>query len=72
MAYAKSDRGMWTVLLLPATVRSFAHVSLGISDRNSANRAVGNIALLHNTPLGDARAGLTIGQTWQMPRAPRF
>jgi len=26
---------MWTLLLLAATVRSFAHVPLGISDRNT-------------------------------------
>jgi len=29
-----SDHGMWTLLLLAATVRSFAHMPLGISDRN--------------------------------------
>jgi len=27
---------MWTLLLLAATVRSFAHMPLGISDRNSS------------------------------------
>ena len=27
---------MWTLLLLVATVRSFAHMSLGISDRNNS------------------------------------
>ena len=26
---------MWTLLLLAATVRSFAHMPLGISDRNN-------------------------------------
>jgi len=26
---------MWTLLLLAATVRSFAHMPLGISDRNT-------------------------------------
>jgi len=34
IAYAKSDHGMWTLLLLVATVRSFAHMLLGISDHN--------------------------------------
>ena len=35
-AHAKSDHGMWTLLLLAARVRSFAHMPLGISDRNSS------------------------------------
>jgi len=29
---------MWTLLLFAATVRSFAHMPLGISDRNSINQ----------------------------------
>ena len=32
-----SDHGMWTLLLLAATVRSFAHMLLGISDGNTRN-----------------------------------
>ena len=31
----QSDHGMWTLLLLAATVRSFAHMPLGISDHNN-------------------------------------
>jgi len=30
----QSDRGEWSLLLLGATVWSFAHMSLGLSDRN--------------------------------------
>jgi len=33
----QSDHGMWTLLLLAATVRSFAHMPLGISDRITTN-----------------------------------
>jgi len=36
IAYAKSDHGMWTLLLLATTVRSFAHMPLGICDRNTS------------------------------------
>jgi len=35
----KSDLVGWSLLLLAATVRSFAHMPLGISDRNSSNSA---------------------------------
>ena len=35
LAYAKSDRGVWSLLLLAATVWSFAHLPLGLSVRNS-------------------------------------
>ena len=38
IAYAKSDLGLWTLLLLAATVRSIAHMPLGISDRNNSSR----------------------------------
>ena len=31
---------MWTLLLLAATVRSFAHMPLGISDRNTTHPAL--------------------------------
>jgi len=31
----KSDRGAWSLLLLAATVWSFAHLPLGLSDRNN-------------------------------------
>ena len=31
----KSYHGVWALLLLAATVRSFAHMPLGISDRNT-------------------------------------
>ena len=56
IAYAESDHGMWTLLFLAATVRSFAHVPLGISDRNSHQSdvlsqyrlSVMNEQLLHN------------------------
>ena len=34
---SKRDCDAWTLLLLAATVRSFAHVPLWISDRNSTN-----------------------------------
>ena len=33
-AFNKRDCDAWSLLLLAATVRSFAHISLGISDRN--------------------------------------
>ena len=33
----ESDLVVWSLLLLAATVRSFAHVPLGISDRNNSN-----------------------------------
>ena len=35
IAYAKSDHGMWSLLLLAATRWSFAHFPLGLSDRNT-------------------------------------
>jgi len=35
-----SDHGMWTLLLLAATMRSFAHMPLGISDRNTYNAII--------------------------------
>ena len=34
----ESDLVVWTQLLLAATVRSFAHMPLGISDRNTILR----------------------------------
>jgi len=34
LAYAESDHGVWTLLLLAATGRSFTHMSLKLSDRN--------------------------------------
>jgi len=33
----QSDHGMWTLLLLAVTVRSFAHMPLRLSDRNNNN-----------------------------------
>ena len=35
LAYAKSDRWAWSLLLLAATVQSFAHMPLGLSDCNN-------------------------------------
>jgi len=35
LAYAKRDFDAWSLLLLAAAVRSFAHMPLGISDRNT-------------------------------------
>ena len=38
----ESDLVGWSLLLLAATVRSFAHMPLGISDRNNTYSAVYN------------------------------
>ena len=40
------DCDAWSLLLLVAAVRSFAHMPLGISDRNNSRSAV-NLFLLH-------------------------
>jgi len=37
---SKRDCDAWSLLLLAATVRSFAHMPLGISDRNSRNKVL--------------------------------
>jgi len=49
----KRDCDAWTLLLLAAAVRSFAHMPLGISDRNS-----GVITQRQNSP------GNNVGQSW--------
>ena len=35
---------MWTLLLLAATERSFAHMPLGISDRNTSKSEIPTVA----------------------------
>jgi len=44
---------MWTLLLLAATVQSFAHMPLGISDRNSTYRRYGNQLVMLNENMLD-------------------
>jgi len=41
MAYAESDRDVWSLLLLAATVRSFARMLLGLSDRTEPYMVMG-------------------------------
>jgi len=46
---------MWTLLLLAATVRSFAHMPLGIFDRNSSNVGVDFFSVEHD-PVSGSRS----------------
>ena len=50
---------MWTILLLAATVRSFAHMPLGISDRNSILRAGTTLAVSAVAPLSKEYSAAT-------------